>query len=38
VATPETLLWMKADTVRPQDHADAVALRTDFDLDPEESV
>jgi len=30
VATPETLIWMKADTVRPRDHADAAALRAAF--------
>jgi len=33
VATPETLLQMKKDTVRPIDHADAAALREKFGLE-----
>ncbi len=37
VATPKTLLWLKAHTIRPQDHADAAALRIAFDFEPEES-
>lgn len=37
VVTPKTLFWLKAGTVRPQDHADAVALRMAFDLHPEDS-
>ncbi len=37
VATPKTLLWLKANTVRPQDHADAAALRAMFDLENEDS-
>ncbi len=32
VATPQTLHWMKAKTVRPQDHADAAALRNRFQI------
>jgi len=36
VVTPKTLLWLKADTVRPRDQADAAALRAIFDLGPEE--
>ncbi len=34
VATPETLHWMKAGTVRPRDQADAAALRGAFGIDP----
>lgn len=37
VVTPAALLWLKADTVRPQDKADAAALRAIFDLEQEES-
>jgi hypothetical protein len=33
VVTPVTLMKMKATTVRPQDQADALALRAAFDLD-----
>ena len=33
VATPKTLFWMKRDTVRPIDHADAAALRDMFGLE-----
>jgi hypothetical protein len=33
VATPRTLYRMKKDTVRPQDRADAAALRRKFDLE-----
>jgi len=36
VATPRTLHWLKAGTVRPRDQADAAALRAAFDLDPQE--
>ena len=36
VATPRTLLWLKAGTVRPRDHQDALALAAVFDLDLEE--
>ena len=34
-ATPRMLYVMKRDTVRPQDHADAAALRRAFDLEVE---
>jgi len=37
VATPETLHWLKAGTVRPQDQADAAALRSAFDIDPRQA-
>ena len=33
VAAPRSLYRMKRDTVRPIDHADALALRAAFDLD-----
>lgn len=33
VATPETLYWLKKDTVRAIDRADAQALRTRFNLE-----
>jgi hypothetical protein len=36
VATPQTLYRMKRDTVRPIDHADALALRSAFDLHDED--
>ena len=36
VATPKTLYRMKKDTVRPIDRADAMALRTAFDLQGED--
>lgn len=36
VATPRALYLMKKDTVRPIDHADAVALRAAFELPEEE--
>jgi hypothetical protein len=36
VATPKTLYHMKKDTVRPIDHADALALRAAFDLEAED--
>lgn len=36
VATPRTLLRLKANTVRPQDRVDAFALCSAFDLDPED--
>jgi len=36
VATPRTLYRMKRGTVRPIDHADALALRSAFDLEKEE--
>ena len=36
VATPKTLYRMKRDTVRPIDHADALALRAAFDLGEED--
>ena len=36
VATPATLYRMKRDTVRPIDRADALALRSAFDLEDEE--
>ena len=32
VATPETLVRMKQDTVRPRDHADPALLRERFNL------
>ena len=35
VATPATLYRMKSQTIRPQDHADAQALRRHFDIDEE---
>lgn len=35
VATPATLYRMKRNTVRPIDHADAIALRSAFDLEDE---
>ena len=35
VATPKTLYRMKRDTVRPIDKADALALRSAFDIDDE---
>jgi hypothetical protein len=35
VATPRTLHWLKAGTVRPQDHVDAAALRAVFGSDLE---
>ena len=35
VATPGMLYRMKKDTVRPQDHVDATALRERFDLEDE---
>lgn len=35
VVTPSTLVTMKANTVRPQDRADAAALREKFGLDEE---
>jgi predicted nucleotidyltransferase len=36
VATPKTLLWLKANIVRPQDKADAEALCLAFDLKVED--
>ena len=33
VVTPTTLYRMKSNTIRPQDHADAVALRRHFDIE-----
>jgi hypothetical protein len=36
VATPRTLHWMKRGTVRPLDHADAQALRDNFEFEPRE--
>ena len=36
VATPRTLHWLKAGTVRPQDHVDAAALRAVFGPELEE--
>jgi len=36
VVTPRSLLWLKADTVRPRDKADAEALRAIFEIEPEE--
>jgi len=36
VATPKTIYRTKKDTVRPIDHADALALRAAFDLGEEE--
>jgi len=36
VVTPMMLMKMKAGTVRPQDHLDALALKAFFDLEPEE--
>lgn len=38
VVTPRTLLWLKADTVRPQDKVDALALRTAFEIAAEEET
>jgi hypothetical protein len=35
VATPRTLYRMKKDTVRPIDRADAIALRSAFEIDDE---
>ncbi len=35
VVTPEKLVWLKAGTVRPQDRADAEALRSVFDIQEE---
>ena len=35
VVTPTTLYRMKSKTIRPQDHADAVALRRHFDIEDE---
>lgn len=35
VVTPEKLHWLKADTVRHQDRADAEALRIAFGLEPD---
>lgn len=35
VASPKTLRWMKKNTVRPIDHADAEALRNAFGLSDE---
>jgi predicted nucleotidyltransferase len=36
VATPSTLYWLKASTVRPQDKADAAALRAAFGSEVEQ--
>ena len=35
VATPAVLHWLKANTVRPRDRADAEALRAAFGLEPD---
>ena len=36
VVTPEKLVWLKAGTVRPQDQADARALRSVFEMEEPE--